>query len=182
MGYADKQGELLQSSEIVYTGAIFEIHKDKILTTRGHLATRDIIIHSGAATAVPIINDIDVILVKQYRHAAGQYLLEIPAGGLEKGEDPRDCIIRELQEEIGYKPNYVELLYSAYLAPGYSTEYLHTYLAKDLVPSKLTEDQDEEFEIVNINIHKLRDMILAGEVRDAKTIAAVLAVYSKYFS
>ena len=171
--------ETLISSETVYNGEIFDIHKDKIKTVKGNIANRDILVHKGAAAAVPLTDKNEVILVKQYRHATGNVLLEIPAGGLEPNEDPKDCIIRELQEEIGLKPNIIEHIYSIFLAPGYSTEYLHIYLAKDLIPSKLQEDQDENLEIVKIKIDKLVEMILNGEIKDAKTIAAVFSIHTK---
>jgi len=171
--------EKLLSSKLAYKGKIFNIHQDKVETPSGYITYRDILVHQGAATAVPLTENNEVILVKQYRHATGDILLEIPAGGLEPNEDPKDCIIRELQEEIGLKPNYVEHLYSIFLAPGYSSEYLHVYFAKDFEESKLPEDTDENLEIVKIKLEDLVKMIVNGEIKDAKTIAAVLTVYAK---
>ena len=171
--------EKLLSSKLAYKGKIFNIHQDKVETPSGYITYRDILIHHGAATAVPLTENNEVILVKQYRHATGDILLEIPAGGLKPKEDPKDCIIRELQEEIGLKPKYIEHLYSIYLAPGYSSEYLHVYLAKDFEKAKLPADIDENLEVVKIKLEDLVKMITTGEIKDAKTIAAILTVYTK---
>ncbi|MBQ0104569.1 MAG: NUDIX hydrolase, partial [Armatimonadetes bacterium] len=159
------------NSEIVFSGKIFDIKKDTVLLENGREARRDILVHKGACAGVPITEDNKIILVKQYRHATGDFLLEIPAGGLEIGEDPKDCIVRELQEEIGYKPETVEFLYQIWLAPGYSEEKLYCYVCKNLKKSLLPCDDDENIEIYEFAFDEIEKMIMKGEIKDAKTIA-----------
>ena len=104
----------------------------------------------------------------------GKYLLEIPAGGIEPGEEPVDCVRRELQEEIGYLPKKIERLGGFYSIPGYGTEYLHCYLATDLVPSRLVAEDTDEIEVVKVPLNKIPQLIASGEICDAKSIAALL--------
>jgi len=168
--------ETLISSEVVYKGKIFDIKRDRVKTSFGNEATRDVLVHKGATAAVVVTHKNTILLVKQYRHSAEDFLLEIPAGGLEDGENPSDCIIRELQEEVGVKPNKIEFLYQIWLAPGYSSEKLFVYLATDLEKSILPHDQDEDLEVVELTFDEVIEMIVSGKIRDAKTIAAVLTV------
>ena len=170
----------LLDSEIVFKGKIFDIKKDKVLLENGNVARRDVLVHKGACTAVPLTEDKKIIFVKQYRHPAGDFLLEIPAGGLEDGEDPKDCIVRELQEEIGYKPNTVEFLFQIFLAPGYSSEKLFCYLCTDLEESSLPCDDDENLEVIKLDFNEITDKINKGEIKDAKTIACSLAVINRF--
>jgi len=164
------------NSEVVFKGKIFDIKRDKVLFENGNTSYRDILVHKGATCAVPLTNDNKIILVKQYRHATEEFLYEIPAGGLEIGEDPKDCIVRELQEEIGYKPNSVEYLFQIYLAPGYSSEKIYCYLCKDLEKSTLPCDDDENIEVCFFTFEEILSMISKGEIKDSKTISCVLAV------
>lgn len=164
------------NSEIVFKGKIFNIKRDKVLLDNNKEAYRDILVHKGATCAVPITKDNKIVLVKQYRHATEDFLYEIPAGGLEDGENPKDCIIRELQEEIGYKPNSVEFLYQIYLAPGYSSEKIYCYLCKDLEKSSLPCDDDENIEVVEFTFEEIWNLIRNGKIQDAKTISCILTV------
>ena len=104
----------------------------------------------------------------------GKYLLEIPAGGIEPGEEPVDCVRRELQEEIGYLPGKIEKLGGFYSIPGYGTEYLHCYLATDLKPSRLVAEDTDEIEVVKVPLNKIPQLIASGEICDANSIAALL--------
>lgn len=169
----------IKESEIVYKGKIFDIRKDRVLLENGRIAQRDILVHKGACTAVPLTDDGKIVFVKQYRHAIGEFLYEIPAGGLEVGELPEECIVRELQEEIGYKPGTVELLFQMFLAPGYSSERLFCYVCSDLEKSDLPCDEDENLEVYEFSFDKVLEMIDNGEIKDAKTIACCLAVINK---
>ena len=114
-----------------------------------------------------------VWMVRQYRHSAGQILLELPAGTLEPGEDPRVCAARECREEIGMAPSQLTPLGEAFLAPGYSTEYMYFYLATGLTPAPLEADQDEELAVEPIAPGALAERIASGDLRDAKTLAAL---------
>lgn len=167
-------------TELVYKGKIFDIKKDKVLLSNGRIAQRDILVHKGACTAVPVTDDKKIVFVKQYRHATGEFLLEIPAGGLEADEKPEECIVRELQEEIGYKPGKVDFLFQIWLAPGYSSEKLYCYLCSDLEKSVLPCDDDEDLKVYELSFEEVNDKINNGEIRDAKTIACCLAVMNIY--
>ena len=117
-----------------------------------------------------------MILVRQWRQPAQRVLLEIPAGVTDEGESPQECMRRELAEEIGYQPGRLELLFSMYLAPGYSEELIHIFLADDLQPVAAAPDYDENLQVVKLPFREALDKCLRGEIQDAKTIAGLLAV------
>jgi ADP-ribose pyrophosphatase len=117
-----------------------------------------------------------VILVRQYRKAVGKTLLEIPAGGVDPGEQPINTVRRELQEEIGYLPNKIDKLGGFYSAPGYCTEFLHLYVATYLIPSQLKAEDTEDIEVVRVPLAKVPDLIASGEIADAKSVAGLLRV------
>jgi ADP-ribose pyrophosphatase len=129
--------------------------------------------HSGAVAIVPLDGEGKIVLVRQYRHAAGRALLEIPAGTLNKGEDPDQCAIRELQEETGYRPGKLQKIGGIFVAPGYSTEFIHLYLATDLTASRLDKDVDEFIEVQHVPLPEVLNRIRSGEIPDAKTICAL---------
>ena len=162
------------SSETIYDGRIIKLRRDKVKLPNGAESYREIVVHRGAIAAVPLMDDGTIIMVRQFRQAAGRALLEIPAGTLEEDEDPAVCAERELQEEIGYRPDKLTLLFSSFLAPGYSSEMLHTYLAQDLVVSKSPNDEDEFIETVRIPLNEVVDLICSGDIQDAKSICGIL--------
>ena len=129
-----------------------------------------------AAAAVPLLPDGRVVLVEQWRHAVGQALLEIPAGLVEAGEQPAAAMQRELSEEIKYTAGRLELLFSIYLAPGYSQELIHIFLAEDLQPAEARSDDDEILRIRAVPLAEAVAACLRGEIADAKTITGLLAV------
>ena len=157
------------SSRSLYSGRIFNVRLDRIRED-GHEYDREIISHSGSAVIVPVFEDGTVALVRQYRHAAGEYLLEIPAGTLEAGEDPKAGALRELEEEIGVTARSVEKLTEFYVSPGFLTEKMHLYLATGLTHVGQNLDDDEIVEIVRIPIKYALDMTQNGHIQDAKTI------------
>jgi ADP-ribose pyrophosphatase len=116
----------------------------------------------------------NVLLVRQFRHAVDRFLLEIPAGGIDPGEEPIDSVRRELQEEIGYFPRKIDNLGGFYAAPGYGTEYLHCFLATDLVSSRLVAEDTDDIELVRVSPDEIPRLIASGEICDAKSIAALL--------
>lgn len=163
------------SSKQIYNGKIFDIVQDKITLPNGNIATRDILLHNGASAVLPIDNDGNIIFVKQYRHPVKEFVLEIPAGKLEKGEnDNQDCAIRELEEEIGYKANDLSFMFKTYIAIGYSSEVIYVYLAKDLVETKQNLDDDEFLEIERYSLEQSMEMIKNGIIVDSKTVMAIL--------
>ncbi|MEE9563935.1 MAG: NUDIX hydrolase [Nitrosopumilaceae archaeon] len=149
------------------------------LTIRGRKIKREIIEHRGAAAILAIDKNQKVILVKQHRFPFG-YVLEIPAGTLEKGERAKSCAIRELQEETGYKAKKMTHFLTYYPSVGYNTEKIHCFLATCLEKeSNLQLDADEILSVIKIELKKLLRMIKAGKIKDSKTICAVLTYAAK---
>ncbi|NLL90492.1 MAG: NUDIX hydrolase [Dehalococcoidales bacterium] len=166
--------EELLHSKIFFKGEILNVRVDEIRMPDGSTATREIIEHSDAVAVVPIDRQGNILLVKQYRRAAGKELLEIPAGSVEPGEKPEETAKRELQEEIGYLPNKIVSMGGFYASPGYNTEYLHLYMATDLVPAKLHAEDTDSIEVVPVPVKSITDYIKSGKIRDAKSIAGIL--------
>ena len=162
----------------VYDGKILGLSLYDV-TVRGRKLKREIIEHRGAAAMLAITKDKKVILVKQYRFPHG-YVLEIPAGTLDKGERARTCAIRELQEETGYKAKKMEHFLTYYPSIGYNLEAIHCFLATGLEEvSGLKLDDDEILSVTKIDLKKLIGMIKAGKIKDSKTICAVLTYAAK---
>ena len=158
----------------VFSGRLVKLRVDRVRLPSGRETTREIVVHPGAVAAVPLIGTERIVMVRQFRQAAGESLLEIPAGTLEHGEDPVKCAERELREEIGYHPNKLTLMFRSYLAPGYSSEMLHTYLAEDLEEVDARPDPDEFVEIVEVGMRDAVGLIQSGEIKDAKTICGIM--------
>jgi ADP-ribose pyrophosphatase len=164
----------LVDQEITYKGRAFTVRRDHLRTPGGNLVKYDIIEHVGSVILVPVDADGNLHFVRQYRHAAQLELLELPAGTLEVGEDPAECANRELREEIGMSAANITEIGSFYLAPGYSTELMHVYLAKDLNHDPLEADADEYLDVIHIPVTEAYRMASAGEMQDAKSLAALL--------
>jgi ADP-ribose pyrophosphatase len=169
----DPLSEKVISSNLIHDGKVVHLYVDTLQLPNGNTARRETVRHSGAVAIVPLDDDGNVILVRQYRHAASRALLEIPAGTLNQGEDPDQCAIRELQEEAGYKPGKLQKIGGIFVAPGYSTEFIHLYLATDLTASRLDMDVDEFIEVQHMPLSEVLGRIRSGEIPDAKTICAV---------
>jgi ADP-ribose pyrophosphatase len=161
-------------SDYVYRGKVVTLRIDTIRTNDGREIKREVVEHHGAVAIVPCKDADTVLMIRQFRQAVGESLLEIPAGTLETGEDADVCAARELEEEIGYRAGSLRRMFSQYLAPGYSNEVLHAYLATDLVETKINPDVDEEIEVVPVRMQEVDRMILDGRIKDAKSIAALL--------
>jgi len=156
--------------ETVYRARAFEVRRNQILYPDGRQATFDIVAHNGAVAMVPVADNGDIIFVRQYRPTTDKLLLELPAGTLNKGEDPQACAQRELREEIGMAPGRLTKLAEFFLAPGYSTERMHVYLAQDLRPERLPHDDDEVLEVVSLSMQAAFAAIRSGEIEEAKTM------------
>ena len=167
------------SSEKVYTGKIFDVYLDKIKENEVEYE-RDIVRHYGSVVIVPVFPDQTVALVKQYRHAAEKYLLEIPAGSLENDENPEIGARRELEEEIGGVAGKLEKLAEFYVSPGFLTEKMFVFLATDLTETEQKLEADELIEIEKYTFEKAFEMIKNGEIEDAKTIAGLILAGAKY--
>lgn len=166
--------ETVIGSQEIYAGRIFTLRKDTVRLPDGRELTRDIVAHNGAVCVVPLREDGAVLMVRQFRLPAGKVLLEIPAGKLEAGEDPDACAIRELEEETGYRASQVRKLFQCYLAPGYSSELMHCYVATGLTKTQTNFDEGENLELVTVPQEEVLRMVLAGEIEDSKTIATLL--------
>ncbi len=164
------------NSEIVYRGRVFTLRKDEVRLPDGHTTHLDILEHNGGIAMIPMDSEGNIWFVRQYRQAAGQTLLEIPAGTLETAETPEENVHRELQEEIGMDARRVDLVGACFLAPGYSSEYMRIFLARDLFPASLPGDEDEFLEVVKIPFAEALEMIPQGAFQDAKTILGLLWV------
>lgn len=160
----------------VFKGKIFTVAEDTIEFPNGKQAKWDVLLHDGAAAIVPIDNDGMVVLVEQYRCVEDGLILEIPAGKLEKDEDPSLCAIRELEEETGYKAKKLIPIGSIYSAVGFSDEEIKLFVAEGLEPGKVNLDPDEYVNVKKFTLQEVIDMILNGQIKDSKTIAAVFKV------
>jgi ADP-ribose pyrophosphatase len=163
----------LLNSELIFSGRAFTIRRDTLRLPDGHETKFDIVEHVGSVVLIPVDEKGDLLFVRQYRHAAGLDLLELPAGTLDKDEAPEACARREVREETGMAAARLELLGGFYLAPGYSTEYMHVYLATGLVPDPLEADADEFLSVESLPLDRALAMAERGEFPDAKTLAAL---------
>jgi ADP-ribose pyrophosphatase len=161
-------------SKRIFEGKLVNLRIDTVELPDGGTSTREVVEHRGAVAIVPMLDHDRIVLVRQYRQPAGAVLLEIPAGTLDKGEDPVECARRELAEEIGYYPEKLTEMFHSYLAPGYSTEMLHTFLAEDLKKVEENRDADEFIEIVTVGLGDAVRMIDNGDIVDAKSICGIL--------
>ena len=162
------------SSQLIYEGRAVRLRVDTVQMPGGRKTTREIVEHSDCVAIIAIDADDNILLVNQFREAVGKELLEIPAGGIEPDEDPVTAVRRELQEEIGYLPKKVERLGGFYSSPGYCTEYLHLYLATDLIPSQLYAEDTESIRLTRVLVSQIPSLITSGSICDAKSIAGLL--------
>lgn len=160
--------EVLESRE-VFRGRVFDVSVDTI-RERGATYVREIVHHPGSAVIVPVFADGTVALVKQYRHAAVRYLLEIPAGTLGSPESPEEGAMRELEEEIGVRAGRMEKLAEFFVSPGFLEEKMWLYLATELTETAQRLEEDEFVEVVRVPFWRALEMISDGEIEDAKTI------------
>ena len=167
------------SSQLVYRGRAVGLRVDTVRTPSGRETTREIVEHDDCVAIIAVDAEDKVLLVSQFRKPVEKELLEIPAGGIDHGESPEEAVIRELQEETGYLPRRVVRLGGFYSAPGYSTEYLYLYLATDLTPSQLFAEDTESISLVRLSLEQIPESIISGAIRDAKSIAGLLA-YLEY--
>lgn len=167
------------STRRIHEGRIINLREDTVELPSGRQAKREIIEHPGAVCIVPVLDDGRIVMVRQFRKPAEAALLELPAGGLEKGEDPAECALRELREECGLDASQLSPLFTCFLAPGYSTELMHGFLGENLSEKTGTPDEDENLEVEIYPLEALLPMIDSGEIRDSKTICGLLALYRK---
>lgn len=167
------------STENIYKGKIFDVYEADIRDGDVRYK-REIVKHKGSAVIIPVFADKTVALVRQYRHAAKEYLLEIPAGTLNLSEDPEIGARRELEEEIGVTANKIEKLTEFYVSPGFLTEKMHLYLATELTETAQNLEEDELLTIERIGFPESFDKIRNGEIVDAKTMIGLILAGAKF--
>ena len=161
-------------SKVVFEGRIVKLRVDTVQLPSGRTTTREIVEHEDAVCVVPIDEDNNVLMVRQYRKAAQLNLLEVPAGGVEAGETPEETVLRELQEEVGVTSGSLRKLAGFWVSPGWATEFMHAYLATELTPSRLDPDEDENIQVVRVPFDEAVGMFKTGEIKDMKSVAAML--------
>jgi ADP-ribose pyrophosphatase len=164
---------LVRNSETIYKGKVFGVRIDEVETHTGHIMRVDIVEHSGAVVLIPIDDNGLIWFVRQYRHPTGRIMLELPAGTLDPDEEPEACAVRECREEIGMTPGRLLSLGWVYLAPGYSTEVAHFFLAERLTPAQLKPDEHEDLQIECLSWDSILKMISEKELHDAKSLAGL---------
>ena len=162
------------SSTVVYSGRVFDVRNDLVQLPGGKAHLFDIVDHRPAVTMIPLDDDRRICFIRQYRHAAGKELVELPAGVLEIGEEPMAGAQREIREEVGMSAKSLELIGEFFLAPGYSTERMFVYLADSLTPDPLPKDEDELISLEKISIPEAYRLIRLNQIEDAKSISALL--------
>lgn len=162
------------ASNTVFAGKLVRVRVDTVELPDGRQAFREVVGHRAAAVVVPIDADGNVVLVRQYRYPVGEDLLEAPAGVMEEGETPDECAIRELQEETGHRASSLVRLGQFWSVPGFCDELMHVYLARDLEPSELEADPDENITNELVPFTSVVELVRTGVIQDAKTIAALL--------
>lgn len=172
-----KVQEKVICSERIFKGRVVNLRVDTVRLPNGKTSQREIVEHRGAVAIVPLLDEETVLMIRQFRLAVNEVLLEVPAGTLEPEEPPEVCAARELEEETGYRAGTLRKLFSQYLAPGYSQEILHVFLARDLEKTAQHPEEDESVEVVPVPLSRAVDMVLSGEIRDAKTITALLVTH-----
>ena len=170
MSFYEKQLE----TETVYNGLIVNVRMDVAELQNGNVVRREVVEHPGGVCIVAVTKENKVLLVRQFRYTIREELLEIPAGKLEKGEDPFECAVRELSEETGYTANEWIDLGVIFPSAGVYSETLHQYLALDLQPGEMHLDENELLSVEEVDIDELVELIMTNKMKDAKTIIGVL--------
>ena len=162
-----------KNSETVFHGKVFNVRIDEVLKSSGQTMRVDVLEHGGAVIILPVDAENRIWFVDQYRHPAARRLLELPAGTLDPGEEPEVCAVRECREEIGMSPGQLTHLGGFFLAPGYSTEFVQLYLAQELSPAPLDQDEDEDIRVQKFTFEEVKKHLGNGTFYDSKTVAGL---------
>lgn len=158
----------------IFEGHVFDIKVDQIEYDSGNKGVREVIMHNGGAVVLPITKEGKVVFVKQYRYPFDEFMYELPAGKLEKNEDPEKCATRELTEETGYTSDKVSYLGKIYTSPGFCDEILYIYLAEDLIPGEHNREEGEDgMEMFELTMDEVDKMIADGKIVDGKSISGL---------
>ena len=158
----------------MFKGRVFEVHRDIVEEPGGVRALREVVIHHGSVVVLPVFPDGSVLLVRQYRYAAGDFLWELVAGHIEPGEDPKNAAGRELLEEAGYTARNLRKLLVFFPSPGLLSERMHIYMATGLVRGTAQPEEDERIEPRRFSIREIENKIRRGDLRDGKSLAGLL--------
>ena len=162
------------SSEMIFDGRVIHVHRDAIQLPNGETAIREVVDHHGGVCILALDDENRALIVSQFRYPYKEVVREVPAGKLERGEDPREAAIRELKEETGAVAGDFRFLGELYPSPGYCGEIIRMYLARELTFGETKLDEDEFLNLERVPFGELVEQVLSGEIKDAKTIAAVL--------
>tara|TARA_B100001142_G_scaffold179039_1_gene178619 strand:+ start:157 stop:699 length:543 start_codon:yes stop_codon:yes gene_type:complete len=162
------------SSTQIFSGKLIDLYLDKVRLPNGKKSTREWIDHPGAVCIVPILDNGDVLLIRQFRYGPREEFIEIPAGKIDKNEDPLKCGLRELEEETGYKSNKLTFLTNIHPAIGFSNEKMWMYLAEKLELSKKKLDEDEFLELLPTPLNQAIEWVFSGKITDVKTIIGIM--------
>lgn len=162
------------SEASVFDGVLLHVQKDTVKLPNGKETTREWVRHPGASSVLPILPNKNIILVKQYRYPIGKVTLEVPAGKLDKNEDPLNCAMRELEEETGYVADKIKKMTTIATTVGFSNELIHLYVAENLSPGKFNPDDDEFINVVKMPFAEALKKVESGEIFDVKTIISIL--------
>ena len=157
-----------------YQGKILKVYTDRV-KVNGRESNWDFVHHNGGAAVIPVNDDGRILMVRQWRNSLDRYTLEIPAGALENGESGLSCVSRELEEETGFRSEHIEWLVSTNSWVAFTNELVEVFVARDLIPSKQSFDEEESIEVEAYTIEELKEKIFKGEITDSKTVAGLLA-------
>ena len=161
-------------SKMIYQGPVFGVRRDEVIEPSGVRATREVITHPGSVVVLPVLPDRRIVLIRQYRHATRQFLWELVAGRMERGENPRRAAARELIEETGYRAKRFRVFLDIFPTPGFLEERMYILLAQEVTPGEAEPEEDEKIVAKAFTRRELENMIRRGKLRDAKSIAGLL--------
>jgi len=173
-GAAAKPLAQILGSEMIYEGPVFGLRRDEVVEPTGLRTRREVITHPGSVVVLPVLPNGKIVMIQQYRHATRQYLWELVAGRMERGEDPKEAAARELAEETGYKAKKMRVFLDVFPTPGFLEERMFLLLALDCVPGPASPEDDEKIISAVYSPAKLERIIRAGKLHDAKSIAGLL--------
>jgi len=169
---------IILKSEIIYEGKAFGVRRDELIEPTGVRTVREVVTHPGSVVLLPVLPDGRIVMVRQYRHACRQYLWELVAGRMERGENPRKGAERELLEETGYRAKKISVFLDMFPTPGFLEERMYLLLAEGLRAGSPQPEEDEKLIVAAYNRKELEGMMLSGKLRDAKSIAGLLFYFA----
>jgi ADP-ribose pyrophosphatase len=179
MEYENPETDLVNHRE-VYSGKIVKVHVDTIRQQSGGTTIREVVLHPGGVTAVPVLDDGRLLLIRQFRYPIGKYILELPAGKLDSGQPPLETVARELEEEIGYRAGALTHECTFYTTPGICNESIHLFVARDLIQTAQQLEEGEHIRVEAYSIEECLKKMATAEIRDGKTILGILWYQMKF--